>query len=104
TLIIFVSMAALTLGPYYLQGPKAAKTKPAAAAAAAAPATPANAQPQENASSAAPANGAETARADGSEKSNLERAAEKMELNETKASDPKKNPLDDFDKLLDLKD
>ncbi|MCC7419613.1 MAG: hypothetical protein IT428_04995 [Planctomycetaceae bacterium] len=96
TLITAAFFVVFTLGPYYLHGAPKPKEKPVAAAApAAAPAEPAKTE----APSAAPA---ATNTADG--KSNVEKAAEKMDLIETKPSDPKKNPLDkDLDNLLDVK-
>ncbi len=90
-------MTAGTLGPYYLVPPKA---KQQAKPAAQAPPVQAAATP-----AAAPASdAAKPAPADSEGKPDLKKAAAKMGLDETKAADPKSNPLDkDVDKLLDLK-
>lgn len=88
-----------TFGPYYLYGPpKAKEAKPATAAAAPA-AAPAAAKPDAAKPEATPAESAT-----GDANSNARKAAEKMDLIETKQSDPKQNPLDkNLDNLLDVK-
>lgn len=93
-----VLLAAFTLGPYFLrpagtETAKAATSAPPPAAAASAPAT--TAQP----ASAAAVNPAAT---DGPSEANVQKAAQVMGLDETKAADPKVNPLEkNLDKLLD---
>lgn len=95
TLITAAFFVAFTLGPYYLQGaPKPKPEKPVAAAPAAPAPQATTPKPDAATADAAPTDG----------KPNLQKAAEKMDLIETKQSDPKKNPLDkEVDSLLDVK-
>lgn len=102
-LLTAFAMGAMTLAPYYLQDPKAVAAKAEKEKAKAAKAAEKNAPKTET----EPAATAQKAPADGDapSQSNLEQAAEKMQMNETKVTDPKANPLDkDLDKLLELKD
>ena len=103
TILTAIFMAVFTVVPYYLRDPKveAAKAEKAKAAQEKAAAA---AAPKTDAASASTAKSG-VANTEATEKSNVEQAAEKMQMNETKVVDPKKNPLDkDFDKLLDIKD
>lgn len=98
TAVTGVLLAAFTLGPYLLRPAgtgttKAATSGPAPATAASAPVSAA--QP----ASTATANPAAT---DGPSEANVQKAAQVMGLDETKAADPKVNPLEkNLDKLLD---
>lgn len=96
TVATVAMMAAFTVGPYMVYGPKKPATpaaKPAAVAAAPDASKPAEPAAATGAAAGAPATGAPDA----------EKAAKVMGLDETKPADPKKNPLDkpDLDKLLD---
>ncbi|MFO1043691.1 MAG: hypothetical protein U0941_18060 [Planctomycetaceae bacterium] len=89
-------LAAFTVGPYMVYGPKKPATptaKPAAVASTPEASKPAEPTAAAGTTPATPAAGAPDA----------EKAAKVMGLDETKPADPKKNPLDkpDLDKLLD---
>lgn len=97
-----VFMAVFTVVPYWLYGPlkagpTAAHAPPAANAAAAPPATPA-------AGKTADASATKTSDSDSLAQPDAAKAAKTLGLDETKAADPSKNPLEsspNLDKLLD---
>ena len=97
-----VFMAVFTVVPYWLYGPlkagpAAAHAPPAANAAAAPPATPA-------AGKTADASATKTSDSDSPAQPDASKAAKILGLDETKAADPSKNPLEsspNLDKLLD---
>ena len=83
-------IAVLTVGPYMYYGPpkaKAAKPEPAVAAT------------EPSKSSGDSAKGSNSS--DTPSEEDIKKASKAMGLDETKTADPKKNPLDTFDKLLD---
>lgn len=93
--ITVIFMAIFTAGPYFIYGPpkpKAATPKPAAAQNNR-PSPEAGAPTENPSSTGTPSTGAPDA----------EKASKVMGLDEAKAADPKKNPLDkpEIDKLLD---
>ena len=86
-----ILMAVFTVGPYFLYGKPA---PPAPKKEAAAVAEPAAATAQTTEKAAAPSTDASA---------NAQRTLDKMGESETKTADPKVNPLDDLDDLLDTK-
>lgn len=105
TIGCIVLLALMTVGPYYLySGAKPAKDvgqkpQPTAAQPAAAATPPAaTAETEKKPDVGSTANAAAT----NPNQPNLEKAAKKMGMDETKVTDPKKNPLENnLDKLLD---
>ena len=90
TIATVALIAVLTVGPYMFFGaPKAKSSKPEANAAATEPSKPAGDTAKGTNSSGTPS------------EEDIKKASKAMGLDETKAADPKKNPLDTFDKLLD---
>lgn len=84
-----VMLAVLTVPFAFGSSKSKAKTKPVAAATESEPAK------EESVTKAAASDGDTPSEAD------LKRASKAMGLDETKTADPKKNPLDSFDNLLD---
>ena len=83
-----VLIGLLTVGPYIYYGPpKAKSSKPVASASAA--------QPEATRASDS------TKATDTPSEEDVKKATKAMGLDETKTADPKKNPLDNFDNLLD---
>ena len=81
-------IAVLTVGPYIYYGPpKAKSSKPVASASAAQPEAT---RPSDS-----------TKATDTPSEEDIKKATKAMGLDETKTADPKKNPLDNFDNLLD---
>jgi hypothetical protein len=91
-------MIVFTVGPYLIYGPPQSK-QPAAKPAGLA----ANSSPNDAAKVGAGSNSAATTEASSPGVPDAEKAAKVMGLDQSKAADPKKNPLDkpDLDKLLD---
>jgi len=90
TIATAVLIGVLTVVPYALSGPPKAKSKPVASANTA------------EAESAKANNSTKVANAsDTPSEEDIKKASKAMGLDETKTADPKKNPLDNFDNLLD---
>ena len=90
TIATVALIAVLTVGPYMLFGPvKAKSSKPETNVAATEPAKAGSNTSKGGSSSDTPS------------EEDIKKASKAMGLDETKAADPKKNPLDTFDKLLD---
>lgn len=96
-----VLMAVFTIVPYYVYGGKAAAAAALAAKKEAAAKAEAAAAAEEAAKADATASKAKPAAKDAS--SNAQQTLEKMGESETKQADPKVNPLDNLDDLLESK-
>jgi hypothetical protein len=95
-----VLMAVFTVVPYYMYGGKAAAKAKIAAAAAATAKAEADAA---NTAESAVATSEKTKAASKDASSNAQQTLEKMGESETKQADPKVNPLDNLDDLLETK-
>lgn len=89
-----ILMAVFTIGPYYLYPKQSPKPKAEAASTAASEAKPADAAAKPAEAAEKPSKNAEA---------NARQSLEKMGEAETKTADPKVNPLDNLDDLLDSK-
>ncbi len=91
TIATFVLIGVLTVVPYALSGPPKAKSSKPVASANTAETESAKAKNSTKAANAS----------DTPSEEDIKKASKAMGLDETKTADPKKNPLDNFDNLLD---